>query len=46
MAERKRGEQMGMWWWEQAGVDLTGSRARETAKAAAVAEADEGGLEE
>ena len=41
-AERKQGARVGMWWWEQAGIDLAG--ARETAVAAA--EANEDGLEE
>ena len=40
--ERKWGARVGMWWWEQAGIDLEGSM--ETAVAAA--EADEDGLEE
>ena len=38
--ERKKGAQVGLRWWEQADIDLTGSR--DTAAAAA----DEGGLEE
>ena len=40
--ERKQGEQMGMPWLEQAGIDLAG--ARETAVMAA--EAEEDGLED
>ena len=41
-AERKQGERVGMWWWEQEGIDLTGSR--ETMEEAA--EADKDGLKD
>ena len=39
-SEREKGARVGVWWQEQAGIDLAG--ARETA----AVEADEDGLEE
>ena len=41
-AERKQGERVGMWWWEQEVICLTG--ARETV--AMAAEVDKYGMEE
>ena len=38
-AEKKQGEWVGMRWWEQAGIDLTGERDKAAVE-------DEGGLEE
>ena len=40
--ERKQGERAGMWWWEQAGIDLTGERDMATA----AVDADEDGMGE
>ena len=36
--ERKKGELVGMWWWEQAVIDLVG--ARDTASISEVADKD------
>ena len=41
--ERSPGARVGRQWWEQADIDLTGTR--ETAAAAAAAEADEDDME-
>ena len=41
-AERKRGDRVGMWWWEQAVIELAGSRETEAAES----EAEEDGLAE
>ena len=41
-AERNWGSQVGMWWWEQEGIDLTG--ARDTA--AMVVKVEKDGMEE
>ena len=43
-AERKRGAQVGILWWENEGIELAG--AKETSAAATEVEADKDGLEE
>ena len=40
--DNNTGEQVGMWWWEQVGIDLAGARETE----AKVVEVEKGGIEE